>query len=201
MNRHFETSTIRYYDDHADEYIRSTLGVEMQSLYQPFLDRLPKDGRILDAGCGSGRDSKHFLDRGYSVVSMDASRKMVDVTTELTGQQALQTTIQDISETDEFDGVWACASLLHLPLVELPDVFRRMAQALRPSGVIYASFKEGKGERIQDGRLFTDMDEAITNELLVGVTELELVELWQTDDLRPDRSDKWQNVLLQNRAA
>ena len=201
MNRHFDKSTIRYYDEHADDYIRSTVGVDMQSLYKPFLKRIPEGGQLLDAGSGSGRDSKSFLDRGYSVESIDASQKMVDATTELTGQAALRTAFQEISYVDEFDGIWACASLLHLPLADLPDVFRRFAEALRTSGVFFASFKEGNGERHQEGRLFSDMNESSIGKLIAEIDDLEIVELWHTDDLRPDRSEKWLNVLLQGRTS
>jgi SAM-dependent methyltransferase len=196
MSLHCEATTVRYYDDHADEYVRSTVGIDMQLLHEPFLNRIPEGGRILDAGCGSGRDSKAFLDRGYTVVSIDASQKMVAATTTITGQQALQVAFQDVSLAEEFDGIWACASLLHVPLVELADVFRRLAWALRPSGIFYASFKDGHGECHRDGRLFTDMDEASIIELVAGMVELELVQLWHTDDLRPGRLDKWLNVLL-----
>jgi len=126
---------------------------------------------------------------------------MVDATTELTGRQALHIAFQEISYAEEFDGIWACASLLHLPLVDLPDAFCRFTQVLRLSGVIYASFNEGKGERNQNGRLFTDMDEPSMRELLTGFSGLEMIQLWHTVDLRPDRSDKWLNVLLQRRAS
>jgi len=131
----------------------------------------------------------------------DTSQKMVHATTELTGQKALRMAFQDIGYAEEFDGTWACASVLHSPLMELPDVFGQFAQALRPSGVVYASFKEGQGERNQNGRLFTDMDRSSMDELLASISGLEIVELWYTDDPRPDRSDKWLNVLLQRRAS
>jgi SAM-dependent methyltransferase len=173
----------------------------MVPLYKPFLDLIPAGGRILDAGCGSGRDSKAFLDRGYSVLSIDASSKMVSATTELTGQQAVRLSLQDIKSDSEFDGIWACASLLHVPFTELPDTFFRLARALRPSGVIYASFKAGTGERQQGGRLFSDMNESSIGELLAGIDDLEIAELWHTGDLRPDHSDKWLNLLLQGRTS
>ena len=196
MSLHCETTTVRFYDDHADEYVRSTVGVDMQLLYEPFLSRIPQGGRILDAGCGSGRDSKAFLDRGYSVMSIDASQKMVAATTAITGQQALQLAFQDVIFAEDFDGIWACASLLHVPLAELADVFRRLAWALRPSGIFYTSFKDGHGECQRDGRLFTDMDEPSISELVAGIVELELFRLWHTDDLRPGRLDRWLNMLL-----
>lgn len=196
MNRHFESSTIRFYDEHADEYVRSTVGVDMVPLYKPFLKLIPIGGKILDAGCGSGRDSKVFLDRGYSVLSIDASQMMVAAATEFTGQQAVRVAIQDIDDDGEFDGIWACASLLHLPFAELPDTFRRLTRALRPSGVIYASFKVGNGEHWQGERLFSDMNEPRLDELLVDIAELKITESWRTEDLRPDRSGEWLNVLL-----
>lgn len=196
MNRHSKTSTIRFYDEHADEYVRATVGVNMESLYEPFLSHVPPCGRILDAGCGSGRDSKAFLDRGYQVVSIDASQRMVDATTNLTGQQGRLLAFQEVGFSEEFDGVWACASLLHVPLAELPGVIGRLASALRPSAVLYASFKVGCGERNQDGRLFTDMEEASFTVLLGGIGGVELLQLWHTDDQRPDRDEKWLNALL-----
>ena len=200
MNQHSETPTIRFYDDNAAEYTRSTLFVEMESLYEPFLRHIPNGGRILDAGCGSGRDSKAFLDRGYYVVSIDASPKMVDATTKLTGQEAFCLAFQDAAFVDKFDGVWACASLLHVPLAELNDVLCRLASALRSSGIIYASFKEGQGERHHDGRQFTDMDESSITQLVTSIGELEMVQFWRTSDLRTERVDQWVNVILQKRA-
>ncbi len=168
----------------------------MDSLYDPFLSHVPQNGRILDAGCGSGRDSKVFLERGYQMVSIDASQKMVDATTALTKKSARLLAFQEISFSEEFDGVWACASLLHVPFEELSGVFGKLALALRPSGVLYASFKIGGGERRQNGLLFTDMDETRMDAVLASIGELELLCLWQSDDLRPGRNDKWLNVLL-----
>lgn len=196
MNRHSEKTTIRFYDEHAQDYVRATVGVNMDPLYEPFLCQIPKGGQILDAGCGSGRDSKAFLDSGYRVVSIDASPMMVEATTKLTGQPARLIAFQEIDFSLEFDGVWACASILHVPLTDLPGAIGKLTLALRLGGILYASFKLGYGERCQDGRLFTDMDEVNLSELVGCISGLELVRLWHTDDQRPDRDNKWLNVLL-----
>ena len=201
MNQHSETQTIQYYDEHADEYVRATVSVNMGSLYEPFLSHVPPSGRILDAGCGSGRDSKEFLGRGYRVTSIDASQKMVHATTALTAQKALRMAFEEVGFSEKFDGVWACASLLHVPLRELPGIIGRLASVLRPSGVFYASFKMGLGERNQDGRLFTDIDEVTFTSLISGVGELELLRLWHSDDRRPTRNDQWLNALLRKAVA
>ena len=149
MSQHSETQTIRYYDDNGDEYVRGTVGVEMESVYGPFLELLPKEGRILDAGCGSGRDTKAFVEREFQVTAIDASEQMVAATTRLTGTPACQLLLQEIEYQNEFDGVWACASLLHVPRKEIDDVLERIILALRPEGICYLSFKEGDGERLQ----------------------------------------------------
>ena len=127
---------------------------------------------------------------------MDGSQKMVDAATRLTGQPASRMAFQDVSYVEEFDGIWACASLLHVPLVELSDVMCRFRQAIPLSGIVYASFKEGQGERTFDGRLFTDMNESGVMALVASVEGLEIIQMWHTVDLRPDRSDRWLNVLL-----
>jgi SAM-dependent methyltransferase len=202
MNRHCEIveDTIRYYDKHADEYVRNTVGVEMDSLYKPFLNLIPDGGKILDAGCGSGRDTKAFLQRGYEVVAIDASKAMAEAAESVTGLSVSVLKIQDIEFQDEFDGIWACASLLHVPRPELNDVFERFDRALRSEGVCYASFKEGSGDRIDEkGRLFTDMNDKGIREIIGSHPLLEEVQLWHTDDLRPERQDRWTNLLVRKR--
>jgi 2-polyprenyl-3-methyl-5-hydroxy-6-metoxy-1,4-benzoquinol methylase len=196
MNTRSDNTTVAFYNDHTETYVRETVEVDMQSLHTPFLKRISSGGRILDAGCGSGRDSKAFLELGYHVISMDASDKMVSATTRLTGQQAICLRHQDVIFENQFDGIWACASLLHVPRAELPDVMRRYRTALRSSGILFASFKLGRGERQKQGRHFTDMNEAGIADLIAGVEQLAIVETWQSDDLRPGRSDRWLNVLL-----
>jgi len=196
MSQHSESSTVRYYDNHAEEYIGSTVSLNMEALYQPFLSGVPEGGSILDAGCGSGRDTKSFLDGGYSVTSIDASSEMVAATTRLTGQPAQQLKLQEFDSTEEFDGIWACASLLHVPLQELDNVVARLTAALRPNGVCYLSFKEGSGERTEGDRLFVDFTEAGLRDWLNQRPVLERVRTWMTTDLRPGRNQRWVNALV-----
>jgi SAM-dependent methyltransferase len=197
MNQPSEASTVRYYDDHAQEFVRGTVGVEMESLYQPFLVLVPEGGSILDAGCGSGRDTKAFMDRGYRVKPIDASTGMVEATALRTGQPAEQRRFQDLDSKDEFDGIWACASLLHVPLAELDDVLVRFTTALQMGGICYLSFKEGHGERTIGGRLFTDFTEYSLLGILKPNTSLDVLRTWITKDLRPGRhEERWVNALF-----
>ena len=190
MNQHFDSSTIGYYDTHSEEYIRGTVDVDMTPNYELFLSHIPQGGCILDAGCGSGRDSKAFGDQGFEIVSIDACKKMVEATTELTGKQAHLITFQELDFRDRFDGIWACGSLLYVPMSELHDVFSRLTRSLKSHGVIYASFKLGCGERNVQGRLFTDMNrERVRSVFNENDTLIEL-NIWESDDRRPVRCDE-----------
>ncbi|MFR5028579.1 MAG: class I SAM-dependent methyltransferase [Coprococcus sp.] len=106
--------TIEYYNTHADRYSEVTRNADMSDIYKRFEEHLKPGSRILDLGCGSGRDSKYFLDKGYKVVSLDASEAMCRKTQELTGKAAVHMRIEDMNYENEFDAVWACASLLHV---------------------------------------------------------------------------------------
>ena len=192
--------TLEYYQHHADDFFNSTVNVDMRSLYTPFLERIPKGGRILDAGCGSGRDSKAFLQQGYQVEAFDATAEMAKLASQHTGLSVKQMTFSDVDAVNRYDGIWCCASLLHVSAAELPDAMAKLARALKPGGIWYVSFKYGDGERVKDGRRFTDLNEQGLNTLLAGLAGITLVGHWITEDKRPDRSEMWLNALLQKRS-
>ncbi|WP_151816970.1 class I SAM-dependent methyltransferase [Acinetobacter junii] len=187
--------TIDYYNQYADEFTQSTLHVDMESLYQPFLAELPEGACILDLGCGSGRDTLAFKNKGYMVEAMDYSQALVQQATELTGLQVRHASFYDLVESDQYDGVWACASLLHCERDKLLDVLRRIHRALRCTGICYMSFKYGTTDRVKDGRAFTDLDEEQAQVLLAQLDGVVVLKQWITVDKRPDRDEKWLNVL------
>ena len=152
-----------------------------------FLTPLRNQAQILDTNCGSGHDARAFADLGHRVTAFDASPALVALAETHLGQPVQCLRFQDITWQEQFDGIWACASLLHVPAAELPDVMKRLCKALKPDGVLYASFKYGSGEREHHGRLFTDLDEPGLAALLRNVPSLEPVETWTTGDLRPGR--------------
>ncbi|WP_295588405.1 bifunctional 2-polyprenyl-6-hydroxyphenol methylase/3-demethylubiquinol 3-O-methyltransferase UbiG [uncultured Lamprocystis sp.] len=193
-----DDDTTAYYRANAAAFFADTLGVDMAPLYARFLPLIPVGGqKILDAGCGSGRDTRAFLDRGYTVTAFDASAELAALAAAHVGQPVQVLRFQDLEWTQAFDGIWACASLLHVPATELPDVLSRLARALRPGGVLYASFKFGSGEREYHGRRFTDLDEAGLATLLSQVQGLTGLDTWTTGDRRPGReSERWFNALL-----
>ena len=165
-----------------------------------FLALLPSDSCILDFGCGSGRDTKYFLGKGYAVDATDGSAEICKLASEFTGVQVKQMLFQELSAVEQYDGIWACSSILHLPKPELSDVFQKMIRALTDHGVIYTSFKYGTFEGERNGRYFTDFTEDAFREFLQQFPELLIEDYWITADVRPDRSDeKWLNLLLRKR--
>lgn len=189
--------TLAYYDRNAKAFLARTVDADLSALYEPFLRRLPKGAAILDLGCGSGRDTKAFLDLGYAVTALDGSEAMVDATTQLAGVQAVQARFQEITFDREFDGIWACASLLHVPRPELGDILEAVTRALKPDGTAYLSFKEGEGEVVSDGRLYTYFTPTALSSLLEVVEGVEILEVWTSEELRPQaKRITWVNVLF-----
>jgi len=149
--------------------------------------------RSAAAGQGALHDQRRRLDE---VVAFDASERMAEIATKTIGQPALRLSFEEMAFRNEFDGVWACASLLHVPDSELESVLARIVRALKENGVLYMSFKYGTGERVAGGRRFTDMTEASIRETLSDLPELALLRTWRTSDLRPGReSESWLNAL------
>ncbi len=192
------TDSARYYDEHADEFYALSVGADMTALHDAFLAHLPPGARILDAGCGSGRDSRAFLDRGFRVTALDASAAMVARASALLDQPVLHLRFEDLAFDEAFDGIWACASLLHVPRAEMPTVLDRLARALVPRGVLFASFKWGDGEVVRDGRLFTSYTPGSFIHLLAALSvPLAIINVWQTEDVRPGRAgEDWLDALL-----
>lgn len=188
--------TIEFYQANADAFFNDTVGVDMQSLYEPFVAALPANARILDAGCGSGRDSKAFLDMGFNVEAFDASSEMVQRASAYTGLSVSLCSFADFAKPNHFDAIWACASLLHVAETELPAAMSSLNKALKNGGIWYMSFKYGDGERVKDGRTFTDMNEDRFSSLISQFPHLAIHQLWLTEDKRPDRSERWLNIIV-----
>jgi len=186
-----------YYNQNAKVFYESTVDIDMSPLYERFLPLL-SGKRILDAGCGSGRDSKAFEILGYDVTAFDSSSALVNLARS-NASRVHYMSFADMDWTEEFDGVWACASLLHLPYRELSKVLARIAEALKSEGVLYCSFKYGDTERVKDGRFFADLNERLFLQFIDGVPALDLLSIWVSDDQRSNRDERWLNCLCRKR--
>ncbi len=195
-----QNNTLGYYNNHADEFYKKTVDVEFVAMQNRFLTKLKRGSHILDFGCGSGRDTKYFLEQGYEVEAVDGSNELCKLASEYTGIEVKKMLFQELAETDMYDGIWACSSILHLSKDELTDVMRKMVAALKEQGIIYTSFKYGTFSGERNGRFFTDMTEDTFAEFLRGVDDLEVEEQWTTSDVRPGRGEeKWLNLILRKR--
>ena len=191
-----QDNTLDWYSVNAETFIAGSEGVDMSAQYRPFLALVAPGGRILDLGSGAGNASLYFTRAGYRVLASDGCPELLEHTRKRVGCEVRCLRFEDLDYTDAFDGVWACASLLHVPKAGLPGIFRLVRRALKTGGVFYASFKYGDTERVKNGRSFTDLTEDSLRSLLEEAGGFRITELWVTADVRPDRaSEHWVNVL------
>lgn len=192
--------TVRFYDQKGHDYFRQTIDVDMTTIYRRFLKYLKPGAKILDAGSGSGRDTRAFLSLGYAVEAFDASRTLAGLSSKLTGVQTQVLRFQEFRCHQKYDGIWCCAALLHVPRSALEDATSRLIEALKPGGVMYASFKLGDTDRIgDDGRRFTDIDEDNLAKMVVRITpQATIVELWRTSGESDFQGHgRWLNVIFE----
>jgi len=195
-----EDKTIKYYDTHADAFAQSTASVDFHEVQERFLAYLPSGAKILDFGCGAGRDAKYFAEKGFHVTATDGSKELCKVANQLAGVYVKQMLFSELDETEEYDGIWACASILHLCKDELRDVLQKMIRAAKTGGYLYMSFKCGTFEGYRGDRYFTDYTEESFAEFIKQFPEMKLTEQWISSDVRPGRGDeRWLNSILQKR--
>ena len=189
--------TLAYYDRNAASFAGETQTVGFNEIQDRFLSCLEKGDRILDYGCGSGRDAKYFKDRGYPVTAIDGSKEMCALAAAHTGLDVRCMTFEELDETEAYDGIFACASILHVKKKDLPRVLQKMRDALKKNGVIYVSFKYGEAEGMRDSRWYSDYTEDSFRELIASAGGLAVQSIWISGDVRKGREEQqWLNALL-----
>lgn len=188
---------IKFYNDNAEEFFDNTVNADMSATYKVFEEKLlEKTGEILDLGCGSGRDAKYFLNKGFKVTALDLSPVLAEKASQFIGQKVIVADMKDLNFQDRFIGIWACASLLHLKEEDILETLKRCYKALKKGGIFYASFKYGENNYEKDGRSFT----CFTREKFLDLTknlEFSYHEIFETGDVRPGREkERWLNVIL-----
>lgn len=192
-----QTSTLSYYNKNASSFSEGTINVDFSATQDKFLGYLAPGSKLLDFGCGSGRDTKYFLAQGFAVDATDGSEELCKLASEFTGISVRKLLFNELAAVSEYDGIWACSSILHCPKPELQDVLLRIVRALKVKGIFYTSFKYGDFEGVRDGRYFTDFTLESFQELLNAVGGLDLLEAWVTPDVRPGREEElWLNLIL-----
>lgn len=197
QNKTITEKNLLFYQLNADTYIKDTIHLDIKKIREKFIKLLPKGGHILDIGCGSGRDSRIFLDRGFTVTATDASEEIAAITGKFLGQDILVQKAQELSDKEKYHGIWACASLLHIPKSEMPDTFKAITAALKPQGIWYMSFKQGNDQRWDDrGRFFNDYSVQTLTRLLNKIDRIEILEIYEKTAAGSYGDECWLNAFL-----
>lgn len=190
--------SVEFYNLNGKNFFETTKNADMSKAYEVFESFLNTKGKILDLGCGSGRDSLYFLKKGYEVTPTDFSPTMVSLASELLKKDVIKLDMREMDYKEEFDGIWACASILHIEKKEIPKVLLNSWKALKENGIMYMSFKYGVGERITPDRHFSNYTEESFSELLESIGCFKLKRFWKTSDVRKGREDEfWLNIIVE----
>ena len=209
--------TLRYYEDHAEEFTANTIDADMKDIRSRFLSHLPAGARILDFGCGTGRDTKAFLDLAYEVAALDGSPSLCRIAGEYTGIPVQCMDFREYSPAEEIYAVnrqYPLVSfrrirqryglgpvrscLVHHHHRNMFPVMQELGKAMKAGAVLYASFKYGDREGERNGRYFTDFTPDGFREFMKMLPEFRLAEQWVTGDVRPGRGDeRWLNMILE----
>lgn len=207
MTNQVSKSTLHYYDKNAVEFADQTVNIDMHDLYKLFLNQLPQRNTqsILDVGCGSGRDANYFANQGYDVTAMDASAELIQwarqhhMSSRISWVHLDFSSIKKEAWENKFTGIWACASLLHVPFLELSFIIKLLLYTLTDDGVMYLSFKYGKGERLDEERFFCDINEARWKTIVSKIPQEIEYDIWLLADKRADCKNTWFNVIIKQK--
>ena len=195
-------NTLDYYNKNSEEYFNSTLNVDMTNTYKEFLKLVPEGGKILDLGCGSGRDSMNFMKLGYEVTAVDGSKELAKKASVLLGKEVIVSTFEELELKEKFHGIWACASLLHIKREDLKIVLNNLYNNLEDNGVFYMSFKYGEKEYVDDKNRYFN---CFTDESIIGFinenTKFNILDLYITEDkLGRVNEVKWVNLICNRKS-
>ena len=189
-----------YYESNAEHYAAETIYADMSEQYQSVLPLLKKGAKILDVGSGSGRDACYFQKQGYQVTALEPSKNLGREIRKVFSGEIVCSDIQSYQTTERYDGIWACASLIHLQEEEVLCFFRKIDMYLNDNGIVYASGKSGisTGE-VADGRFFLEFTEQLVEKILTVNKQLKLEQLWYSEDVSGRQGFRWLNVVLRLR--
>lgn len=175
--------TVNWYNKNSEKYFNETKDFSMQEKYTQFLKHLPKNGEVLDAGCGSGRDAKCFAEMGYNVTAFDASSELTKLAEKNCGFSIINTTFAKFKSAKKFDGIWACASLLHVPKKDFEESFLNLTNHLKTGGILCASMKLGEAEeKDSKGRFFNYVSIDELKNIFSKQKNLQLIEMTQAEN-------------------
>jgi SAM-dependent methyltransferase len=138
----YDRETLAFYETEAPVYNSSRPDGVARHLPE-FLNKLPARASILELGCGGGRDAAYMIERGFIVDPTDGAAAMAAQAESRLGRTVRLLRFDQLNADSHYDAVVATASLLHVPRIGLPDVLRRIHNALKPDGQHIATYKGG----------------------------------------------------------
>ena len=193
-----QDTTLSWYRDNAIQYAEETRNSLVLDALWEFLSRMKEGGTILDYGSGSGRDSAYFINKGFSVDSLDGSAEMKAQAERLFGIKVKLSAFLSLEEKDKYDGIWAQASILHLEEHDLRVALTLIERALKRDGVFYSSFRKGEEDGYENGRWYTNMTERRFLSFLPASLYVE--KIWESQDVRPGVSRTWLSIICRKKS-
>lgn len=188
---------VDYYNKHASSYYENTVDLDMTEVLEQFIALLPESSTVLDLGCGSGRDSLYFIDKGFDVTAIDGAEELCELAQIHIGQDVLCMEYEDMEFDQVFDGVWACASLVHITKDRIDFILDKITKSIKAEGVLYMSFKYGDNSGIGSKEYYTEYSTKTMKRLLLNHKNLEIIDIFRTHDVKEERKEEeWINVLL-----
>ena len=193
-----QDTTLSWYRENAIQYAEETRNSLVLDALWEFLSRMKEGGTILDYGSGSGRDSAYFINKGFSVDSLDGSAEMKAQAERLFGIKVKLSSFLSLEEKEKYDGIWAQASILHLEEHDLRVALTLIERALKRDGVFYSSFRKGEGDGYENGRWYTNMTERRFLSFLPASLYVE--KIWESQDVRPGVSRTWLSIICRKKS-
>lgn len=190
-------NTIEYYNNNAKEYFNLTVGADMSKQYKLFLKYLVNKGKILDFGCGSGRDALYFKKIGYDVDAIDGSKELCRIASAYTGIDVKCMDFKELDVDSIYDGIWACSSLVHVNRKDLLEILKKLNRALKYNGIIYIAIKSGDGEEnLLDGRYYSYLNRKTFEKIIIPLG-FEIIEFLDTKSvISKEEKRSWNSYIL-----
>ena len=193
-----QDTTLSWYRENAIQYAEETRNSLVLDALWEFLSRMKEGGTILDYGSGSGRDSAYFINKGFSVDSLDGSAEMKAQAERLFGIKVKLSSFLSLEEKEKYDGIWAQASILHLEEHDLRVALTLIERSLKRDGVFYSSFRKGEEDGYENGRWYTNMTERRFLSFLPASLYVE--KIWESQDVRPGVSRTWLSIICRKKS-
>ena len=195
-----KNTTIEYFDEKAQKCFDDAFTITERTNQDHFLSYLEPGAHILDFGCGSGRDSRYFMDNGFEVTSTDGSAGMAALASVYLGKPVKVMEFNELDDEDLYDGIFASASIMHIEYEKLEELFPKMILAMKKGGILYVSFKYGEGEGFLGKRFYTYMDEERFARFIEPFTELEVIASGIFGNEHPGQMDfRWLYAILRKK--